>query len=547
MDRLLSLEPSNQVSIRIEPGQKCYGELTLRNVMYTMPVAFRLQPVNRVRYTVRPQSGIIAPLATLTVEIAYLLPPTSPVPDSVPHSDDSFLLHSVVVPGAAIKDPSSTFDSVPSDWFTTKKKQVFIDSGIRIFFVGSAVLARLVAAGSMDSVREVLERSEPEWRAADSVDSAGQSLLHLAIARGRPDLVQLLLEFDPNVEARSRAGSTPLEAAAAAGEALIVELLLARRASTERSPASALGPLHLAAAAGHTEVLQLLLLKGAVVDSPAADGQTALHLAAEERRRDCARMLLAAGARAEACGGADRDTPLHVAAAGGDEHMVKLLLERGGAGLRELRNAAGRTAYDTAAEGVHARLFDVLRLEEGLAAAARKGEARGVQRMIERGAAVKGRDQHGWTALMRAAFKGKVEVMKALMDKGAEVNARDEEGYAALHCAAEAGQAEAVEALVKRGADLEARTVKGATAMQIALSLGYAGIARILAQGGAVAMTGVATGGGGMRRAAEKLGMRKVGNGGGGLKEPETQKKASRMTGGRLSRRGLQRAALPVA
>lgn len=166
--------------------------------------------------------------------------------------------------------------------------------------------------------------------------------------------------------------------------------------------------------------------------------------------------------------------------------------------------------------------------------------------MIERGASVNGRDQHGWTALMRAAFKGKVEVMKALMDKGAEVNARDEEGYAALHCATEAGQAEAVEALVKRGVDLEARTVKGTTAMQIAGSLGYAGIARILAQGGAVDITAVAIGNEGMRPPAEKLGVRKVGSGGGGMKEPETVKE-SRMSTGRLSRRGLQRAALPVA
>ncbi|PPS10058.1 hypothetical protein GOBAR_AA10585 [Gossypium barbadense] len=49
---LIRLEPSNLVAIRIEPGQKCYGELTLRNVMYTMPVAIRMLPVNKGRYTV---------------------------------------------------------------------------------------------------------------------------------------------------------------------------------------------------------------------------------------------------------------------------------------------------------------------------------------------------------------------------------------------------------------------------------------------------------------------------------------------------------------
>ncbi|KAK3198146.1 hypothetical protein Dsin_021561 [Dipteronia sinensis] len=55
----------------------------------------------------------------------YHLPPRSNLPDMFPHSDDSFLLHSVVVPRAAIKDATSTLDSVPSDWFTTRKKTGF--------------------------------------------------------------------------------------------------------------------------------------------------------------------------------------------------------------------------------------------------------------------------------------------------------------------------------------------------------------------------------------------------------------------------------------
>ena len=163
MDRLLSLEPSNVVPIRIEHGHKCYGEITLRNVMYTMPVAFRLQPLIKTRYTVRPQSGIISPLARLTIEIICHLPPASNLPHSFPHCDDSFLLHSVVVPGATIKEPSSMFDAVPNDWFTTKKKQVFVDSGIKITFVGSPVLAQLVEDGYMDEIREVLIK-ESFWK-----------------------------------------------------------------------------------------------------------------------------------------------------------------------------------------------------------------------------------------------------------------------------------------------------------------------------------------------------------------------------------------------
>ncbi|GFY98029.1 hypothetical protein Acr_12g0005700 [Actinidia rufa] len=374
MDRLISMEPSNLVAIRIEQGQRCYGELTLRNVMYTMPVAFRLQPGNKARYT---------------------------LPDSFPHCNDAFQLHSVVVPGAAVKDASSTFDSVPNDWFTAKKKQVFVDSGLKIMFVGAPILAQLVANGSMDEIREVLEKGDPDWKLADSVDPEGQTLLHLAIAQIRPDLVQLLLEFEPDVEAQSRSGSSPLEAAAAAGEALIAELLLAHKASTERSESSTWGPIHLASGGGHMEVLRLLLLKGASVDALTKDGNTALHLAVEERRRDCARLLLASGARADIKNSGDGDTPLHIASGLGDEHMNTDIID----------------------------FFDALRLGDSLCVAARKGETRIIHRLLENGAAINGRDQHGWTALHRAAFKGRTDVVRTLIEKGIDVDSRDEDGY----------------------------------------------------------------------------------------------------------------------
>nr|CAD1816913.1 unnamed protein product [Ananas comosus var. bracteatus] len=69
--------------------------------------------------------------------------------------------------------------------------------------------------------RRRLERSNPDWRPADAVDASGVGLLHSAIAQGRPDLVQLLLEFGADVEPPGRGPTTPLEASAAAGEALI--------------------------------------------------------------------------------------------------------------------------------------------------------------------------------------------------------------------------------------------------------------------------------------------------------------------------------------
>jgi len=186
---------------------------------------------------------------------------------------------------------------------------------------------------------------------------------------------------------------------------------------------------------------------------------------------------LANGATADVRNSGDGDTPLHIAASLGDEHMVRLLLLKGA--NKDIRNRVGKSAYNVAAEFGHNRLFDALKLGDSLCVAARKGEVRTIQRLLQNGAAINGRDQHGWTALHRASFKGKLDAVRALVEKCIDIDAKDEDGYTALHCAAESGQAEVTELLVKKGADVEARTNKGVTPLQIAESLHYVGITRI--------------------------------------------------------------------
>lgn len=496
MDRLVIPEPSSEVMVRVEPGRQARGELTLRNAMHTMPVAFRLQPAVRGRFAVRPHTGILAPLAAVTVEVLYLasVAPEGPSGSGGGGSrgEDAFLLHSVVAPGAAVKEPVTALDSVNPEWFSARRKQVFVDSGIRASFVGASVAARLVEAGAVEALREVLDRSEPEWRAADATDESGRTLLDLAVSLGRADIVQVLLEYGADADKPSR-GRTPLETAAASGECLIAELLLANGATPAGSDA-----IHVAAAAGHNDVLKLLLGKPASaspassssasfsssftsIDAAGRDGKTPLRLAAEAGRRDAVKALLAAGARADARCGTDGATALHAAARRGDEAVARLLLSHGVAGTATVRDVAGKTAFEIAAEEGHGgRILDFLGLGEAILAAARKGEVRSVRRAADGGASVEGRDAHGWTPLMRAAFKGRADTVRDLIDRGADIDAADAEGYTALHCAAEAGRADVVDLLLKNGANAKATTVKGRTAADAAAAAGKSKVVRLL-------------------------------------------------------------------
>lgn len=507
MDRLVIPEPTNEVVVRVEPGRPARGELTLRNAMHTMPVAFRLQPAVRSRFAVRPHTGILAPLAAVTVEVVYLASAAPEGPGGgggAGRGEDAFLLHSVVAPGAAVREPVTALDSVNPEWFSARRKQVFVDSGIRACFVGAAVAARLVEAGAVEALREVLDRSEPEWRAADAVDESGRTLLDLAVGLGRADIVQVLLEYGADADKPSR-GRTPLETAAASGECLIAELLLANGATPAGSDA-----LHVAAAAGHNDVLKLLLGKPASaspssassasfscsftsIDAAGRDGKTPLRLAAEAGRRDAVKALLAAGARADARCGADGGTALHAAARRGDEVIARLILANGAAGTAAVRDAAGKTAFEIAAEECHGgRIMDFLGLGEAILAAARKGEARAVRRAADGGASVEGRDAHGWTPLMRAAFKGRADTVRDLVDRGADMDATDAEGYTALHCAAEAGRADVVDLLLKSGANAKTTTVKGRSAAEVAAAAGKSKVVRLLEKAGGVGRKEVA-------------------------------------------------------
>jgi ankyrin repeat protein len=77
---------------------------------------------------------------------------------------------------------------------------------------------------------------------------------------------------------------------------------------------------------GSMRVLQVLLdTPGVQVDAPAMNGNTALMMAAFKRNRQAAEALIARGASVNRPGW----TPLHYAAASGDEDVARLLIKRG--------------------------------------------------------------------------------------------------------------------------------------------------------------------------------------------------------------------------
>jgi len=152
----------------------------------------------------------------------------------------------------------------------------------------------------------------------------------------------------------------------------------------------------------------------------------------------------------------DGSTLLHAAAGDWDFDRVTLLLEKGAA--VDARNGAGHTPLCYAAG----------RYADRAERSADTGKVT-VEKLIQHGADVNTpsgpEDQ---TPLHMAARRGNVRIAQALLDGGAALEARDKKGETPLRRAVNCGHPEFVSLLLAQGADVNTRDKKGRTPLQAA-------------------------------------------------------------------------------
>lgn len=130
------------------------------------------------------------------------------------------------------------------------------------------------------------------------VEIPGRSPLALAAGTGNAEMVQLLLDWEADVNRRDGHGSYPLNYAAWSGDVPTVRLLLEAGADpTALSRQGEWSALHTAAGMGHLEVIDLLLEAGVPVDLPNRDGRTPLESARMSGNDAAIEHLLEKGAQ----------------------------------------------------------------------------------------------------------------------------------------------------------------------------------------------------------------------------------------------------------
>ena len=321
----------------------------------------------------------------------------------------------------------------------------------------------------------------------------GETPLARAAALGATDVARVLVERGARVMVRfARANHTPLHVAAAHGFVPLVELLLEHGADPEAKDASGFTPLHEAAEGGRTFAIRALLLAGAQVNTTNTVRRSALWLAASRGHEESVAYLLSHGAD-PALAATDGQTALHIAAFNARPAAVRLLLER-----RPPLNTLSvlGTPLHSAAAGPTLRAIFASQARAGqkLTPAGTAVESAACARiLVEAGALLEPVDAHGATALQTAAAFGNKEVLEVL---GAKQQsgwaARGAHGLTPLHHAARgpivpgfapdappplpleilAGGRATIAVLLAHGAAIEAHDEAGLTPLHHAASTG---------------------------------------------------------------------------
>lgn len=257
----------------------------------------------------------------------------------------------------------------------------------------------------------------------------------LSLVKKKPTVVERLEILD----SKDAQSMTPLSWAAQGGHANIVEKLLpwveVDIISTSRPPDMSRMPL---------------LPRGPASPRFLA---TPLLLAAEGGHNRVVKLLLTAGANID--GRKGTELPLHAASAGGNYQAVELLLSSGAS-----IDAVGTYNNEWVGSSLHL--------------AAQKGHSRVVELLLSRGANINNPD---FTELFEAAMvRGHGKIVKLLLSAEAGQDYQDGFLDRALQTASAEGQPEIVELLLHKGANINARGAWYGSALQAASSHNNQGV-----------------------------------------------------------------------
>ncbi|XP_059173558.1 transient receptor potential cation channel subfamily A member 1-like [Physella acuta] len=277
----------------------------------------------------------------------------------------------------------------------------------------------------------------------NAVDSHRNTPLHLAVALGFEDIVQLLLDYKAYVNIKDDSEMTALHVAAYVGNPTILRKLLDNGLDPNIRGESAFTPLHYAAVSNNGNSVSILLEKGADITMTCHNGSTPLHMAAKCGSLDAVLTILREAPMFCAITPLllldvkDRENqrPIHSAVGGGNVEVLKQFLKYG---------ADPSCKQDDGLTAVHyAAIQGSLEMLQAMNNLNRKSTLFAADSV----------DVQGRTPLHWAAIFNHASVTKYLIDLPSDMNAFDSMKLTPLLAAATNSSWAALNVLLSYGAD----------------------------------------------------------------------------------------------
>ncbi len=320
---------------------------------------------------------------------------------------------------------------------------------------GRTALMLAALWGHRDAVRALLEAGAE----VDVEDNYGHTALTRAAWRSDPEITAILEGAGAEIAAEDINGDLALISAAGDGNPEVVSELIKTGSDVNAADENGRTALMAAASRNHREAAAALIEAGADVNAADDRGRTALILAAEGLgEKDLAALLIEAGADVDAEAENGR-TALHIAVSRGRSELVSILINQGAGVNARLRiNGEEYTPLYLAAQGGYTGIFSTL-IDAGAEPGEKGGQAlwwavfrnrlEMAETLINAGVDLNSRlpasfaptgreaferlsESTEVTPLIVAVYFGRAKLVSLLIDAGADVNWKDEHGRTAL-------------------------------------------------------------------------------------------------------------------
>jgi ammonium transporter, Amt family len=334
-------------------------------------------------------------------------------------------------------------------------------------------------AGDLQKVKQYVQVGTH----ADASDYDLRTPLHIAAGRNHVQILKYLIKQQHvPVNPKDKYGNTPLADALKSDNKEAVEYLKSEGGVVHsQSGYVAASTVYQATASGNAEELNWRIEQNKhCINEIDYDMRSPLHLAAAEGHEHIVKLLLKAGAKINAV---DRwgNTPYNDALNHRHAGCVKLLSGSSQSNRGHVHVTIGEARKTTShLSGLDNEKQPLLEMKEGDSGHYGTGEANGGGR--ERSNSLNAADR----AILHAADEGDIEELKRLVRRGANINAKDYDDRSVLHLVCSNGHLKALQ-LLMASSDLIVDTFDrfGSTPLQDAIHRGHIEIAAILRSAGA--------------------------------------------------------------